>query len=290
MITYKHEAFIAKAIEGVLMQEVVAPIELIIADDCSPDRTPDIVGHYVKNHPRGQWLRYHRHESNRGMSPNLVWALERATGKYVALCDGDDYWTDPLKLGRQVGFLEDNRSFSICAHAVDVRDEHGAYVRTFSKPGEYDRLGLLEDYSISTLSVLFRNHVCDYTIPDGVFSADLFLFMKLLKDHKAWVMPDVMGVHVEHDGGVWSRRSAVGKLECALSTYRVLRDGMALDGEVRALVVRRIEEFETWLEFNRAPIGGVLRGRIPLSFFIENEVSIIKGKLMKVRERLGRRE
>jgi len=280
MITYKHEAFLTKAIEGVLIQEVDGPVELIIADDCSPDRTPDLVRRYIEGHPRGHWLKYHRHESNRGMIPNFAWALGQATGRYVALCDGDDYWTDPLKLKTQVAFLDANPSFSVCAHAVDVEDENGSHLRTFSKPGAYSRLRLLEDYPISTLSVLFRNHLCDYAMPDGVFGGDLFLFMKLLKDHGAWVMPEVMGVHVEHDGGVWSRKSAVGKLEEALSTYRVVKERLALDQEERAFLEERIREFETWLEFKRAPIRGVLRGRIPLPFFFENGIDVLKGELL----------
>lgn len=288
MLTYKHEAFLAKAIEGVLMQEVDFPVELIIADDCSPDLTSDIVQNYIDNHPKGHWLRYHRHEPNRGMVPNFVWALQQARGKYIALCDGDDYWTDPSKLGRQIAFLDSNGSFSICAHAVDVHDEKGSYLRTFSKPGEYSRLRLLEDYSISTLSVLFRNHICDYTIHDGVFSADLFLFMKLLAGHNAWVMPEVMGVHIEHDGGVWSRKSVVDKLVNALSTYRVLKERMNLSDEEREFVVRKIKEFENRLEFERAPIRGVLQGSIPLPFFIENGMGLIKAELMRMKERLRR--
>lgn len=288
MITYKHEAFISKAIDGVLSQEIDSPIELIVADDCSPDRTPDIVRGFLESHPKGHRLRYHRHESNQGMIPNLVWALKQARGKYVALCDGDDYWTDPRKLRKQVEFLDANESFSICAHAVEVHDEHGTPIRTFSKPGEYSRLALLQDYPISTLSVLFRNQVCDYRIDQGVFSADLFLFMKLLQDHKAWVMPDVMGVHIEHDGGVWSRKSAEGKLVDACNTYAVLRDRVVLDSDERAFVLRRIEEFETWLAFKRTPVRGVLLGRIPVSFFAQATLNGIKGALMRLKRSVWR--
>jgi glycosyltransferase involved in cell wall biosynthesis len=78
MITYNHEAFIAEAIEGVLMQEVDFPVELIIADDCSPDRTSEIVQGYLDTHPKGHWIKYTRHDQNKGMMPNFVWALEQA--------------------------------------------------------------------------------------------------------------------------------------------------------------------------------------------------------------------
>jgi glycosyltransferase involved in cell wall biosynthesis len=113
MITYKHEAFIAEAIEGVLMQEVDFPVELIIADDCSPDGTSEIVQGFIDKHSKGNWIKYTRHVNNKGMMPNFIWALEQCKGKYIALCEGDDYWTDPYKLQKQVDFLEGNPEYHL---------------------------------------------------------------------------------------------------------------------------------------------------------------------------------
>src|SRR5258706_16274760 len=93
MITYAHEVFIAQAIHGVLQQETDFQIELIIAEDASPDNTEKIVAGIIKSHPKGNCIKYFRHPRNLGMRLNFIWALQKCSGKYVALCEGDDYWT-----------------------------------------------------------------------------------------------------------------------------------------------------------------------------------------------------
>ncbi|MDO9551118.1 glycosyltransferase [Rhodonellum sp.] len=114
MITYGHEAYIKQAIEGVLMQQCDFELELIIANDCSPDNTDSVVQDILDNHPRGKWIKYTKHESNKGMMPNFVWSLGQCKGKYIAFCEGDDYWIDSLKLQKQVDFLEKNIEYVMC--------------------------------------------------------------------------------------------------------------------------------------------------------------------------------
>lgn len=116
MITYGHEKYIRQAIEGVLMQQTNFEVEIIIADDCSPDRTKDIVEDIINNHPRGNIIKYFRHNKNLGMQANGMFAVQQCTGKYIALCEGDDYWTDPLKLQKQVDVLEQHLNINICSH------------------------------------------------------------------------------------------------------------------------------------------------------------------------------
>lgn len=119
MITYGHEKFIAEAIDGVLMQEINFPVELIIANDCSPDNTDIIIQKYIKEDPKGQIIKYFLQEKNIGMMPNFIIALHQAQGKYVAICEGDDYWTDPLKLQKQVNFLEEHEDYGLVWTDVD---------------------------------------------------------------------------------------------------------------------------------------------------------------------------
>ena len=103
-ITYNHEPFIAKTIEGVLMQQVKFPIELIIAEDCSTDGTRAICQRYAAQYPA--LIRLITSESNVGAIANERRDMRAARGKYIAFCEGADYWTDPLKLHKQVDFLE----------------------------------------------------------------------------------------------------------------------------------------------------------------------------------------
>ena len=122
-ITYGHEKYITDTLNGVLMQQYDGPVEFIIANDNSPDATDQVVKAYFEQHPvlENFEIKYTRHPVNKGMMPNFIWALEQATGKYIALCEGDDYWTNPLKLQKQVGFLEENPDIPACQHARTLK-------------------------------------------------------------------------------------------------------------------------------------------------------------------------
>lgn len=123
MITYNHERYIRDAVEGVLMQETDFGYELVIANDCSPDNTDSVVEEYLQNHPKGNSIKYFSHKGNLGMMPNFQFAVQQCTGKYIALCEGDDYWTDSRKLQMQVDFMEANPDCSLCFHAAEIVKE-----------------------------------------------------------------------------------------------------------------------------------------------------------------------
>ena len=120
MITYGHESFIKQAVEGVLNQKCDFNFELVIANDCSPDNTDEIVNNIIENHPQAHKIKYIKQKSNIGMMPNFIYAVSSGIGKYIALCEGDDYWVDPLKVQKQIDFLEANPEFNFSMGRVDV--------------------------------------------------------------------------------------------------------------------------------------------------------------------------
>ncbi len=122
MITYNHEKYIAEAIQGVLMQKTDFEIEFIIADDASVDNTQALIKK-VAIGTNNIMVKHIHHSVNIGMMPNFILALKRCSGKYIALCEGDDYWTDPLKLQKQVDFMEQNPEYSGCFHNTEVIHE-----------------------------------------------------------------------------------------------------------------------------------------------------------------------
>jgi glycosyltransferase involved in cell wall biosynthesis len=158
MITYKHENFIAEAIQGVLMQVCDFEVELIIADDCSPDDTEKIVQQYITTHQKGSWIKYHRHQKNIGMMPNFMFALMEAQGEYIALCEGDDFWTDSLKLQKQVEKLKSNPSIMICTHdayTIDLKNGEKSFPFELSK--ECYTFQEVINHWFPTASILLRN-------------------------------------------------------------------------------------------------------------------------------------
>jgi glycosyltransferase involved in cell wall biosynthesis len=117
MITYNHASYIAEAIEGVLSQETDFPIELVIGEDCSTDGTRAIVFDYQKRHP--DLIRVIACDENVGMIANILRTERACRGKYVAYCEGDDFWHHPQKLQKQVDFLEKNPEYGLVHSDAD---------------------------------------------------------------------------------------------------------------------------------------------------------------------------
>jgi glycosyltransferase involved in cell wall biosynthesis len=120
MLTYRHEKYIKEAILGVLMQETNFQIEAVISNDHSPDDTDAIIRSVIHNHPRADRIRYIRHEQNLGIMANALDNLKKCQGAYLAFCEGDDCWTDPLKLQKQVDELQQNPTSDLCFHPAQT--------------------------------------------------------------------------------------------------------------------------------------------------------------------------
>ncbi|PUA16915.1 glycosyltransferase [Glaciimonas sp. PCH181] len=123
MITYNHEKYIEEAINGVLMQETDFEIELIISNDNSPDQTDAVIQRIMSEHPRGCWIKYIRNEINIGMMANVIENFQHARGEYIAICEGDDYWINPLKLQLQIDEMRRHPECDLSFHpAIIVSD------------------------------------------------------------------------------------------------------------------------------------------------------------------------
>lgn len=209
MITYGQEKFIGQAIEGVLMQETNFEYELVIVNDCSPDNTHNIVTGYLNNHPKSNKIRYFRQEKNIGMMLNFISALEKCNRKYIAICDGDDYWTAPDKLQKQVDFLEANPTYAICFHKVKLLKEDQLVDDLLSNPpGEETDIHDLIKFRnfIHTPSVVFRNKPLQFPAQFALTPVgDYFMYILLTQDgSKIKYLKEVMAVY-RHGVGVYGK-------------------------------------------------------------------------------------
>lgn len=205
MITYGHESYIRQAIESVLMQETNFDFELIVANDCSPDTTNLVIKGIIANHPKGNIIQYYNHSQNIGMIPNLIFALQKCEGKYIALCEGDDYWTDPLKLQKQVDFLEKNNDYSgVATNSMIVYENSASPNVLFRKSGErtLELNELLETRPFHTATFLFKKTAYKFDFPFNILSADRALFMLIACSGKIKLLPDVTAVYRKNDGGI----------------------------------------------------------------------------------------
>jgi glycosyltransferase involved in cell wall biosynthesis len=196
MITYNHEQYIAQAIESVLMQKTGFDLELVIGEDCSTDNTGLICREYTKRHPQIKLL---SRERNFGMINNFIDTYKNCKGKYIAILEGDDYWTDTAKLQKQVDFLEKNPNFNITFHEVScfIQERNVTEKNYFVPPAAITSILELSEYNyITNLSVVYRNN--NNILPDYFKSLPLYdypLHLWICENKKIKYFPEVMGVH-----------------------------------------------------------------------------------------------
>lgn len=226
MITYNHGAFIGQALDSVLGQQTRFAYEIVIGDDCSTDTTGPIIGAYQQKHPGT--IKTISRKSNVGMGRNFRETLEACAGEYVAILEGDDYWTDPSKLQLQAEYLDANPGCALCHHKV----EHVANDRALREypPARYRREHLLPrelarfNY-IQTCSVMFRRSWMPAL--DAEFQelklGDWPLFV--LVSEQGWVgyLDRTMASYRVHANNSWNNRPATYKLQAMESMAWYLR-------------------------------------------------------------------
>lgn len=245
-LTYNHESFIKDTLNGFAIQQTTFPVVYVIIDDASTDHTVDVLNNFLKEHfilndPTFGFdketdyghVTFARHKNN----TNCLFAVIRlkenhyriakskyqyykdwVNTKYVALCEGDDYWTDPLKLQKQVDFLEANEDFSICFHEAKVFNQaEGKFIEDVIRcvPSETDIMELARGNYIHTLTVVYRNNplvINDMSKITGIITMDYVLHMLNAKYGKIKKLPDCMAVYRMNNGSVWGTKEEAYRL------------------------------------------------------------------------------
>jgi len=231
--TYNHEPFIAQALDTVLMQETDFDYEIILGEDESEDGTREICIEYARRYPDRirLFLRSRKDVIYIDGGPtgrfNFTENLKAARGDYIALLDGDDYWTNPHKLQKQVEFLEAHPECAICFH-IASNYENGVHTqpqvlhrRSISTVEE-----LLGANYMQTSSVMFRNGLVS-EFPDWYFRMSLGdwpLFLLLAEHGKIGYLDEVMGVYRVQPGGAWSSRNNLDKQLVMVDSYNCLTE------------------------------------------------------------------
>lgn len=179
LITYNHEPYITEAIENVLAQKTAFSYELVIGDDYSTDRTYFICLDWEKKYP--DIIRLHRNSKNEGFMNNFRISCNRCKGKYIAFCEGDDYWIDNLKLQKQIDFLETNLTYGLVfTDFYSFIQSNTQFHKTSFDLSDCDYAKLLAfGNNIATVSVCCR-------------SSYVHTFFELFNDHlHLWMMADL---------------------------------------------------------------------------------------------------
>jgi len=250
MLAYNHEEFIVQAIESILSQQCGFSFELVIGEDCSTDRTEAICREHQARCP-GR-IRLVTSEANVGMHRNFARIWCRARGRYVALCEGDDYWTDPHKLAKQVAMLEAKPAFSFCGTLTrKVRQGEDCTWVDAGSVGPpvvkeaYGLTDLIPSYSFHTSSVLIRKAMVRFPrwLWD-VYCVDRPLYLLCAEQGPVCLLPEFTSVYRLHEGGIWGLRDQSVKAERSIRLFTAI--ARHLGGRYRRSV--------------RQALGGILWG------------------------------
>lgn len=208
-ITYNHELFLAEAIESFLMQKTEYSYEIIIHDDASTDNTASILREYAAKYPNLIFPIYQKtNQYSQGINPGFSFVIPACQGKYIAVCEGDDYWTDPFKLQKQVDFMEENPDFTLCYHNAIIKhdgekgkDEYFIN-NSINETTDITKVINGED-SIPTASMLFRWAALEIPLwLKYVYNGDLALQLILANRGKFHYSEETMSVYRKQPGGL----------------------------------------------------------------------------------------
>lgn len=204
IIVYNHEKYLKDCLDGALAQKVDFAYEIIISEDCSTDKSREICLEYQKKYP--DKIKLFLNEKNLGLIGNWMKALSRCHGEYIAICEGDDCWTDPDKLQKQVDFLDNHKDFALSSHNAKII-KNNIVIREYCEPGHPEIIDLkyllaygsggptcslvIRNQAIKNLPVWFsKMKACDWTIQ--VMAA---------RNGKMKYFKDLMGIYRKHDKG-----------------------------------------------------------------------------------------
>ncbi len=235
LITYNHAPYISQAIESVLAQQTNFDFELLIGEDDSNDGTRAIVTDYRSRYPERVRLLLNTRRDVvyvRGRPTgqgNFANNLRNTRGQFVALLDGDDYWTSPQKLQKQVDFLEANPDCALCFHNVRVVEQNSssesALFHTEPMRPRYGIEDLLNGNFMQTCSVVFRAGLFS-DFPPWFFKCRMADWpLHVLNAQHGWIgyLDEVMGVYRRHAGGLWSGQSRLQILADSLQAAKQIR-------------------------------------------------------------------
>lgn len=285
-ITYNHAQFIRKALDGFLMQEPPTGVsknepwyEILIHDDASTDGTTEIIKEYAAKYPDRIFPLYETENQYKkvGTAGIDVFNYSRARGKYIAYCEGDDYWTDSHKLQKQVDWMDAHPEYSICFHDFVIRECESAEMYESKDKRSYNALNqkTAEGVDISPtdyfdnrfgqpLTMLFRSAMFDIDWRKRYkYYRDTHEIYHLLKEGKGYWMNFKGGVYNAHDGGI---SSLISRSKQHQITYEVQTEIYAVspDQYTKKLYADSLQ----WLIDENAQIEGVSRMSLIWKLFL----------------------
>ena len=239
-LTYNHEPYIRQTLNSFLLQKTNFPFEIVIHDDASTDNTANIIKEYTEKYPNifNPLLQKENQRSKLGGGMNPKFNYPRAKGKFIAFCDGDDYWIDPLKLQKQVDFLKRNRECSFVFHKTKRFNEiKQIFVESIPFEVTKEVLNVNEFFKIKavpTCSIMFKNSV--EFVKFNHSHGDFALYCTLISNGKAGYIKDEMAVYRLNEGGVSRNNNSFNYLKRRINELKIESKYESFTNEVKKQV------------------------------------------------------
>ena len=258
LLTYNQKQFIAQTINSILMQKANFNFQIVIGEDCSTDGTRSICETFAEKYSNKIKL-LPALEKNIGLIANYMRTIKACEGKYIAICDGDDYWIDENKLQKQVSFLEDNPNYSIVYSKLKKLFPDGTFKesiqRKLKQAGDFD--DLVFENVIPSVTVLFRNRQNISAVPTWITNfpyGDWPTYLWILKDGgKIYFMDEITAVYRMHIGvSAQVRKSSSNTLLVNLGILKCIWNDSGFHHK-KSIVLRAIQKLEVGLmtSYNR---------------------------------------
>ena len=244
-LSYNHSAYIRQCLNGFVMQKTNFHFEVIVHDDASTDETAIIIQEYAEKYP--QIIKpIFECENQFFKKDNSLWRImsTHTHGKYIAMCEGDDYWTDPYKLQKQVDFLESHPDYVMCSHKYQIYEqESNEYVNILpeienEKGDDFFLTDLIVGkWLVQPLCMMCRKSALeDKRLERYKYMIDTVFIYNLLTQGKAFCLSDTMGVYRVQNRGIWSGKSLNEKIFMQLKAVKSICDIEKTDVAARFLL------------------------------------------------------
>ena len=221
-LVYNHEPYLRDCFDGFVMQKTNFRFVAVVHDDCSTDHSADIIREYEAKYPdifRPIYETENQYSKRDGSLRRIMNEAIDATGaKYIAMCEGDDYWTDPYKLQKQVDFMETHPEYSMCFHKVEVVSniEEDLNLYGHLEEREYSAEEIYIKWTVPTCSVMYRANILpneNTSVP--IIFGDIYLFLRLAEKGKIYNLNFAGAVYRRNSGGLSQQHNV--QLYCHLA-------------------------------------------------------------------------
>ena len=238
---YNQEKYVEQTLDGFLLQKTNFLVEILIHDDASTDNTQEIIKEYSKKDSRIKLILQTENKYSQNILPWPHYCFPQAKGKYIALCEGDDYWIDPYKLQKQVDFLETNPDYVVSWTDYNILKNEIIEKNNFGYNADavtIDFDTLFSPYSTLTLTVVFKKEALDMKVYKRLeHSKDNSLYVMLLQKGKGVFFNFVSAVYRIHVGGIYSLKSSYFK---NYSSYLNIKEVMELIPEANTKNMNKV--------------------------------------------------